>query len=87
MTIESKKQKFILIGWSTLITILFLTIPINVYKQAREQRHFTHHGVILCNLPTNNSSLTTTTKSWANQGAPIKLETHYSDFGSAPKKS
>jgi len=37
--------------------------------------------------PTNNSSFTTTSKSWANQSAPIKLETHYSDFGSAPKKS
>ncbi len=89
MTIGSKKQKFILIVWSTLITILFLTISTNVYSQAQEQRYFHYCNLVLCTPahPTNNSSFTTTSKSWANQSAPIKLETHYSDFGSAPKKS
>ena len=84
MNIELKKQKFTLIAWLTLITILFLTITTKVFSKAQEQRNVLHCNLDLCTTPTNNGSLTTTKKSWANQSAPIKLETHYSDFGSAP---
>ena len=87
MTIESEKI-FTFIVKSTVIFVLFLTIPINVYLHAQEQRHFTQCSVDLCNQPhTNKSSLTTTTKSWANISAPNHSEIHYSDFGSAPKRT
>jgi hypothetical protein len=60
MNIELIIQKFTLIAWLTLITILFLTSSTNVYLQAQEQRNVLHCNLDLCTTPTNNGSLTTT---------------------------
>ena len=82
MTIESKKQNFTLIVKLAELVLLLLTIPINLYLQVQEQRYLTHLNFNLCNLHTNKSSFTTTTKSWTVLNAPIKSEAHHSDFGS-----
>jgi hypothetical protein len=84
MTIESKKHNFTLIVKIAELILLLLTIPIKIYLQVQEQRHSMHWNPTLCNLHTNKSSFTTTTKSWTNQSAPRLSETLHSDFGSAP---
>ncbi len=47
MTIESNKQKFIVIVKFAVLILIFLTIQINIYPLTQEQSYFNHHYVIL----------------------------------------
>jgi hypothetical protein len=87
MNIESKKIKIYI---NRMVTIDNCTIFDNFDKCS-----FTSPGAkiltalqfIPLHTHTNNGSLTTTSKSWANLSAPKQSETYYSDCGSAPKKN
>ena len=65
------------------IFVLKFDFFLNIFSFAQEQRIFTaiKHPFA---TPTNNGSLTATKDLGRINALPLKLETQYSDFGSAP---
>jgi len=65
------------------IIMIIFEFVLNIFSFAQEQRIFTaiKHPFA---TPTNNGSLTATKDLGRINALPLKLETQYSDFGSAP---
>jgi hypothetical protein len=87
MNIESKKTKIYI---NRMVTIDNRTVFDDFDKCSLTSpgaEVLTTSQFISLHTHTNNGSLTTTSKSWANLSAPFRSETYYSDWGSAPIKS